>query len=607
MCGIFSILSRDPQDEVAPDLIKGLELLEYRGYDSAGIATLQQSLPQNISNDLIAKQNLGLVKALGPIKKLKEAYQTFKITGAIGIGHTRWATHGSVTITNAHPIVIENLAIVHNGVVDNYLELHQYLVDHYSFVPQSETDTEIILALIYYYNLQEQNLMKAIELARKKILGKLAFVLMSPLENRLIAVSSGRPLIIGFGEKRDYITSDSIALPQDVKTFISLDQDDLALLSSDGLNIFNLEGEEVFRPKIEFYYQEYKSLYDNYSTFMEKEIYEQKTVLTGILNNLSLNISKPEKVHIIACGAAYYAGYVGKYLLERDSKILASLDIASEFALRKPFLDKKTLYIFISQSGETADTIAAMELVKAFGAPTLALVNREASPLAKSCDNFIPLKAGLEQSVAATKTFTAQVLVITLLAQSWSDESSYKKEEFLQLKKDIAQIEISEELNKSLEIAAESIIGSEKLLYLAKNHLYPIALEGALKIKEIGYIAAEALAAGEVKHGPIALVDEKTPVVILAPHSEGEIFHKLVTNIQEIKARRGRIILITNSKGAELLSHYTNRTILIPDSGILAEPILYALPMQLLAYHYAKKMGFNIDKPRNLAKSVTVE
>jgi glucosamine--fructose-6-phosphate aminotransferase (isomerizing) len=605
MCGIFSIISRNSQDQVAADLIKGLELLEYRGYDSAGIATLQRQISQDFSNDLPPKMSLALVKSVGPIKKLKEAYEQFPISGSLGIGHTRWATHGLVNLVNSHPIVIENLAIVHNGVVDNYLELRQYLTDYYNFTPQSETDTEIILALVYYFNLKESNLFKAIQLARGKLLGKFAFLILSATDNKVFATSAGRPLVIGVSQERYYVTSDSINLPQDVKSYITLEANDSAILSKDDLQMYNQKGEEILRPMIEYYYQEYKSSYDNFTSFMEKEIHEQKTILTRIARELIITIAKPKKIHIIACGAAYYAGYLGKYCLERDSKILVSLDIASEFALRQPYLDKNTLYLFISQSGETADTIAALELVKAFGAPTLALVNREGSPLAQNCDTFIGLKAGLEQSVAATKTFTAQVLVLTLLAQHWSSDN--KNQLLGELIQDLDKMAVTETFNQKVQEAAKTLIGSEKALYLARNHLYPIALEGALKIKEIGYLPVEALAAGEVKHGPIALVDDKTPVVVLAPHSEEEVFHKLVANIQEIKARQGRIILITNSKGAELLSNYATKIIIMPDSGRFAEPLIYALPMQLLAYHYAKQQGFNIDQPRNLAKSVTVE
>ena len=356
---------------------------------------------------------------------------------------------------------------------------------------------------------------------------------------------------------------------------------------------------------------------------MYKEICEQPAIIKSIIDSIKndleyitensailaairqVNLTNYKRIHIIGCGAAYYGGYVGKYLLERQCKIVTNLDIASEFSVRQPIVDKETLYIFISQSGETADTITALEIVQEQGGATLAIVNRMESPIAKKCDIAIPIEAGLEQSVAATKTFTTQILIFQLLTAQFQD-----KQLLVETVRncDTAMLIFNKEFENNIINIVRDITGASRIIYIGRDILYPICLEGALKIKEIGYIAAEGIAAGEIKHGPIALVDQYTPVIILAPYSQGEIFTKILANIHEINARQGKIILITCAKGKEILSPMNiKHIIVVPHVHNILLPIAYSIPLQLIAYHYALNMGYNIDKPRNLAKSVTVE
>lgn len=622
MCGIFCIISADRSTDISRGLIDGLKLLEYRGYDSAGVALLQHRKSDQISNDVMTIQ-MNSLKAIGQITNLEEAYNEMQVGGYAGIAHTRWATHGAVTINNTHPVIVEDIAVVHNGVVENYFEIRQELHEKYGYIVKTQTDTEVISALIHYSLLETQDLLEAVRKTVLKLTGKLSFAVMSNLyPESIICVSAGRQLIIGKADGQNFVASDIIALPKAVKLTICLESGDIAVISGSGLKVYDSSNEIKITREEEYIYQECKVSYDSHQTFMHKEIDEQQKIIENIIGKIAfdlksgdstseilselkkVNLKAFERVHIIACGAAFYAGYVGKYLIERDCRIVTSIDIASEFSMRNPVIDNKTLYIFVSQSGETADTISAMEYVKSHGVKTLAIVNRMQSPIAKHCDIAIPICAGIEQSVAATKTFTTQILVFILLTINTKDSL----EEFCE-KFDSSCLKITSELENQVSSAVHEIVDANRILYVGRDFLYPICLEGALKIKEIGYIAAEGIPAGEIKHGPIALVDEKTPVVILAPYSDQEIFSKTIANIQEIKARKGNIILITCKKGNEVLKNLGDikNVILVPESQEAILPITYAIPLQLLAYHYALKMGYNIDKPRNLAKSVTVE
>lgn len=622
MCGIFCIITTDKKVDVARNLIDGLKLLEYRGYDSAGVAVLQTYENDEISNDIPGIQ-MNSLKAIGQITNLEEAYEQMPITGYAGIAHTRWATHGAVVINNTHPVIVEDVAIVHNGVVENYFDLRQELNEKYGYVVKTQTDTEVISALTYYFLLETRDLLEAVRKTCAKLIGKLSFAAISNLyPEQIVCVSSGRQLIIGKAEGQNFIASDVIAFPKVVESTICLENGDIAVVSGDSLKIYDSSDEIRSRKEEKYIYQDYKTSYDSHQTFMHKEINEQQKIIENIISKISFDLknnestseilselkkvrlSDFERVHIIACGAAFYAGYVGKYLIERDCRILTSLDIASEFTMRKPVIDNKTLYIFVSQSGETADTIAAMEYVQEYGVKTLAIVNRMQSPIAKNCDIAIPICAGIEQSVAATKTFTTQILVFILLTIHHKGGLRDFCEKF-----DSSGLKVNDDLENQISNAVHEIVDANRIIYVGRDVLYPICLEGALKIKEIGYIAAEGIPAGEIKHGPIALVDEKTPVVILAPYSEDEVFSKIISNIQEIKARKGNIILITCRRGNEILKNLgeIKNVILVPESQQEIMPITYAIPLQLLAYHYALKMGYNIDKPRNLAKSVTVE
>ncbi len=623
MCGIFSIISSNESENIALKLIDGLKLLEYRGYDSAGMALLSSNNHYHLFGDN-NNYELNTVKVIGEIKDLELTYDEVPIVGYAGIAHTRWATHGAVSITNTHPLVVGDIAVVHNGTVENYFELRQFLHDKYGYVVFSETDTEVIAALIHYAFLESNDILDAVKWVCGSLLGKMSFVCISKCSPKsLICVSLGRQLVIGIGEDKNFISSDIITLPSEVISTISLENGDIAVVSCNTYKLCNLEGNIVDRKNEQYNYQEYRSTYNKYKTFMYKEICEQPEIIESIIscikydidnttetsNILStirkVNLLQYKRVHIIGCGAAYYAGYIGRYLIERECKIVANIDIASEFCVRQPVIDNETLYIFISQSGETADTISALELVQWKGGATLAIVNRMQSPIAKGCHVAIPIQAGVEQSVAATKTFTTQILIFQLLvAQS-------KGEQFLvdSIKScDTSKLNFDDKFEDEVLNAVREISSASRIIYIGRDILYPICLEGALKIKEIGYIAAEGIAAGEIKHGPIALVDEHTPVVILAPYSQGEIFTKIMSNIQEINARKGKIILITCEQGKKILSQIGIKYIIVvPDVHEMLLPIAYSIPLQLIAYNYALNMGYNIDKPRNLAKSVTVE
>lgn len=618
MCGIFCVISADKTINVAQYLLAGLKLLEYRGYDSAGIGLLNLSKQKH---SLEQKQiDLDCLKAVGEIDSLKQAYEAMPISGYAGVAHTRWATHGAVSIRNTHPVVVGEVGLVFNGVVENYFDLRQELHEKYGYIASTETDTETITALVHYFFLETQDLAEAVKRTCKKLVGKIAFVAISSFNpESLVCASLGRTLVIGQGENKNFIASDMIAFPSEVHSTIHLENDDVAVVQGNLLQIDNLNGRAVNRETEPYHYEEYKLSRDKHKTFMHKEIYEQPSVIDSILSSIQIDIEKNsstssilssiekinlqqfKRVHIIACGAAYYAGYVGKYLIERECQIVCSIDIASEFCVRKPVIDNETLYLFISQSGETADTISAMEYVKKSNARTLCIVNKMQSPIAKRCDVVIPLCAGLEQSVAATKTFTTQILILILITQHFKGRQSLLS--FIQA---CPPLTITKEFEAQITPIIHLLSNAHRILYIGRDVLYPICLEGALKIKEIGYIAAEGIAAGEIKHGPMALVDEHTPIIILAPYSQGDIFAKIASNIQEVNARKGNLILITCQKGKTFFPQIKH-TIVMPTTKEELLPILYSIPLQLLAYHYALNLGYNIDKPRNLAKSVTVE
>lgn len=623
MCGIFSIISSDKSENISCELIDRLKLMEYRGYDSAGMAVLSHSNQHQLFGQN-SNYELNLVKVIGEINNLKNAYDDVPVAGYAGIAHTRWATHGAVSLQNTHPILVEDIAVVHNGTVENFFELRQFLHEKYGYIASSETDTEVIAALIHYEFLGCDDFFEAVRLACSRLVGKLAFVAMCKFNpETLICGSFGRQLVVGIGSNKNFIASDLIAFPNGVESTVSLENGDIAVISGNSFKLYNLEGKVVKRELEEYNYQEYKTTHNEYKTFMYKEICEQPQVIQSILDKIQSDIENStensiilstirkvdlagyKRVHMIGCGAAYYAGHVGRYIMERECLIPAAIDIASEFAMRQPVIDKEALYVFVSQSGETADTISAMEYVAERGGKTLAITNRMQSPIARGCDLAIPIQAGVEQSVAATKTFTAQILIFQLLA------AQLKGEQFLveSIKScEISKLKFDEQFEDEILNAVREISSANRVLYIARDVLYPICLEGALKLKEIGYIATEGIAAGEIKHGPIALVDEHTPVVVLAPYSQDEIFNKIVSNICEVKARKGKIIVITCIKGVKILSQVgIKHLIVMPDVSNILLPIVYSIPLQLIAYYYALNMGYNIDKPRNLAKAVTVE
>ncbi len=623
MCGIFGIISCDQYANIAQHLIDGLYKLEYRGYDSAGIAVMMHN-------------KLKTSKAVGTISQLQTAYNTNPIIGHVGIAHTRWATHGVASLNNAHPVVVGDIALVHNGIIENYLQLKQECYEKYGYVTRTQTDTEIIAVLIHHYMSDNSDLITAIDITIRKLHGNMSFALISQNHPGVLAVVNlGKQIVIGMDDvisKSYYVTSDPIAFPSTVHDIIYLNDGDIALISPISYEIFNISGQQVVRDMEKHVHSNLNLTMQGHATYMHKEIYEQKHVIQTILQDFlcdlnssalehqsvimkafaSIDYNRFNRVHIIACGAAFYAGYVGKYLLEKYSRIITAIDIASEFYQRAPVIDNNTVYIFISQSGETADTIAALQLVLKTGAYTIGVVNRVETPIARYCDMIIPTCAGIEQSVAATKTFTAQVMIMILFAQyitSRGTDNLYlirMLKEFLQ---HIDALEITQSLEVQIaNIVKKHLLDASRIIYTARDILYPICLEGALKIKEIGYIAADAIPSGEIKHGPLALVDAETPVIILAPYDNTELFEKTLSNIQEIHARNGKIILITCVKGRAILQDFVGDNIItMPTVPSMMIPICYSIALQLLAYRYTLAKQYNVDKPRNLAKSVTVE
>lgn len=606
MCGIIGVLG--PHD--APTLIlEGLKRLEYRGYDSAGIAVLDHGVIER-------RRAVGKIKAL----EQKLQHEPLPATSILGIGHTRWATHGSTTEDNAHPHGNEHLAVVHNGIIENFEELRAELQAK-GYVFHTETDTEAVVHLLTDDLKQGQEPLQAVQTMLSRLEGAFALgIIFRTHPHMMIAARRGSPLAIGFGDQGVFLGSDALAIGPYIHHIMYLEENDWAVLSSDGAQVYNVQGHPVQREKKPCTLSQTMIGKQNYRHFMLKEIHEQPTVIAEALRSYlgyqgeALKASFPldwkdiQRIHIVACGTSLYAGQIAQYWFEQLCRIPVECDIASEFRYRQPPLSDRTLYLFISQSGETIDTLAACQYVGS-NALTAALVNVVESSLARQVKHVWPLHSGPEIGVASTKAFMNQLNVLMcLVLAAAQDRGTLSEQDHETLRHHLNHVPslLAEALtlNAQYESWAHLLVATQTVLYLGRGSLFPLALEGALKLKELSYIHAEGFAAGEMKHGPIALIDEHVPVVVLCP--SGELFEKTVSNIHEVKARGAQTLVLTDLQGAERL-HSISRVIALPQVHPVVTPFLYTPPLQLLAYHTAVLKGSDVDQPRNLAKSVTVE
>ena len=608
MCGIVGIVSNEA---VAPRLVDALKRLEYRGYDSAGVATLD-------AGALLRR------RAKGKLINLEHCLQETPLPGAIGIGHTRWATHGAPHERNAHPHATKRLALVHNGIIENFRELRAELeADGYVF--ESETDTETVAHLVTRELDAGHEPREAVRRSLARLEGSFAFaILFTGEEDLLIGARRGSPLAIGHGKDEMFLGSDAIALSAFTGDITYLDDGDWAVLHRKGMEIFDKDGHSVQRVIQCAQAGSLCVTKGDHRHFMHKEMHEQPEVIgrtlgayvdmasgrTQIPAGQSLNFAAMRRVVISACGTGYYAGLLGRYYFERYARLSCDIDVASEFRYRESPMDGGDLALFVSQSGETADTLASLRYTKARGLQVASVVNVPASTIARESDVVLPTLAGPEIGVASTKAFTCQLAALAALAiRAGVDRGIIAPETELSLTRDLAEApRLAGEvlaLEPEIEQLAASLTGKSHAIYLGRGFSYPLALEGALKLKEVSYIHAEGYAAGELKHGPIALIDETMPVIVIAPHDE--VFEKTVSNMQEVSARGGQIILITDERGANCKAVDAVRTLVLPRVPEVLIPLAYAIPLQLLAYHTALQMGTDVDQPRNLAKSVTVE
>ncbi|MBC7908188.1 MAG: glutamine--fructose-6-phosphate transaminase (isomerizing) [Rhodospirillaceae bacterium] len=607
MCGIVGIIGKG---DVAPSLVEGLKRLEYRGYDSAGIATLVDGRVERR-------------RAEGKLANLETLLRDNGLAGRIGIGHTRWATHGVPTERNAHPHATARVAVVHNGIIENYTELKAELTAAgQSF--ESDTDTEVVAQLIDYHLQQGHTPEAATALALKRLHGAFALgIIFTGHEDLMIAAREGSPLAIGYGDGEMFLGSDALALAPLTQKISYLADGDWAVLSPTGVTIRDREDRLVNREVRLTQLSGALIGKGQHRHFMVKEIFEQPQVLGDTLNTmlnpadrtitlpeLPFDLGGIEKVTIVACGTSYYAGMVARYWIEKLARVAVEVEIASEFRYREPVMTPGGLAVFISQSGETADTLAALRYCRTHGQHTLSLVNVAESTIARESEMALLSQAGPEIGVASTKAFTTQLVVMACLAISLARaKGRMNHEEEARLSQALAELPalVSEVLRgeHQLREIAETIAQARDVLYLGRGTGYPIALEGALKLKEVSYIHAEGYASGELKHGPIALIDDSVPVIVVCPTDE--LYDKTASNVQEVVARGGRVVFLSDRKGIDRLATKALATFEMPEVDTFVAPILYAIPVQLLAYHVAVAKGTDVDQPRNLAKSVTVE
>ena len=609
MCGIIGILGKH---EAAPILVEALKRLEYRGYDSSGIATVE------------SEGSIDRRRAVGKLVELQDKLVFQPLKGKVGIGHTRWATHGEPNEKNAHPHNSGAVSVVHNGIIENFLELRHEL-DCDGYKPETDTDTETIAMLCSKFIDEGHEPIVAAQKTLSKLSGSFAIaMLFAGYENLIIAARSGSPLAVGYGKNEMYLGSDALALLPMTKKITYLEEGDLAILTREGVDIYDHLGNFVSR-SIK-YLDQSANFYDKsgFNHFMEKEIYEQPVALeraiksyiydenVGAKINLlkEVNFKEIPKIILIACGTAYYACYVAKYWIEKLAKIPVEIDIGSEFRYREPPIEKGTAAIFVSQSGETADTLAALRYCVGKAKDIISIVNVSTSSIARESDQVLEIHAGPEIGVASTKAFTCQLAVLFLMTlKAAQDRSEISEINFLKIVSDLKSLpsNLSQYLGgtNSIQDIDYQLSTAGDVLFLGRGFMYPVALEGALKLKEISYIHAEGYAAGELKHGPIALIDDSVPVIILAPFDE--LFEKNISNMQEVIARKANVILISDKEGLQSAGSMVKNTIEMPRANKLLTPLVYALPIQLLAYFAAVSKGTDVDQPRNLAKSVTVE
>ncbi len=615
MCGIVGYLGA--KREAYPILIKGLKRLEYRGYDSAGVALINSD------------NQLSVYKAKGKVADLEEYCEDKDVTGTIGIAHTRWATHGEPSSVNAHPHYSQsnNLAIIHNGIIENYAEIKKNLIGH-GVKFRSETDTEVLIQLIEYIQLKKSfDLLTAVQVALRQVIGAYAIAILDKRHpDTIIAARKQSPLVVGIGDDEFFLGSDASPIIEYTDQVVYLDDENIAVMKlGEKLKVVSLNNEKL-SPEITTVDIDLGQIEKGgYEHFMLKEIFEQPECLKNCMrgrvnlekNNVSLSalidyrseLLNAKRIIIVACGTSWHAGLIGKQLIETFCRVPVDVEYASEFRYRNPVVTKDDLVIAISQSGETADTLAAVELAKSKGAFIYGICNAIGSSIARATDTGTYIHVGPEIGVASTKAFTGQVTVLTMFALALANtKGTIKRNEYVKVVEALADVPalIEEVLKVNEQVAdlARIFTYARNFLYLGRGFSYPVALEGALKLKEISYIHAEGYPAAEMKHGPIALIDSDMPVVTIATHNE--MYEKVRSNIQEIKARNGYVIALV-SKGDTTISHIADAVIELPDTMECLEPLIATVPLQLLAYHIAVCKGKDVDQPRNLAKSVTVE
>lgn len=610
MCGIVGYIGTK---KAVPVLINGLLSLEYRGYDSAGLAVL--------SNDSALK----IVKDMGRVKNLQENPELESLDGTIGIAHTRWATRGVPSKNNSHPHTdnSKTFSVVHNGIIENYDEMKSFLNEH-GYSLYTETDTEIIPNLIHYHYEQSKDLLKAVSSALKMLQGSFAVEILTPLfKDRMIVAKKDSPVVIGVGDGENYIASDIPAILSYTRKFYFMEDFEIADITANDITFYDFDLNQISKELKDIEWDAVASEKNGYEDYMLKEIYEQPTAIRETIGTAfaddgnidlpldGLDFSKFDKMYIIACGTAMHAGIATKYIFEKYAKIPCTVDMASEFRYRDPLIDEHTLCIFISQSGETADTIAALKLAKEAGSTTLSIVNVIGSSITRLSDYVLYTHAGPEIAVASTKAYTCQVTLLAILAMYIGEKLGYSNlDGFDELKNDIVELpekvkEVLDNADKMKEIA-KCIYQKADMFFIGRINDYAVSMEGSLKLKEISYIHSEAYASGELKHGPIALIEDGTTVIGITTNKL--VHSKTLSNLDEVVTRGANIILVTNlDVDLESLKIDENSIIRIPKCSSLISPVVSVVPLQLLAYNIAKMKDLDVDKPRNLAKSVTVE
>jgi len=610
MCGIIGYIGKRNAAEI---LISGLERMEYRGYDSAGFAILQK------------KSNLKIKKVVGKVSDLKQSTKINEFSGNIGIAHTRWATHGIPNMSNAHPHTdcTNEIVVVHNGIIENYRSIREKLTTS-GHIFKTETDTEIIAHLIE--ELYDNDLESAVRLALKQLIGTYGIAVISHKDpNKIIVARHGSPLTIGIGNDEIIVASDPAAIIEHTKDLIFLDDGEMSVITNNSMKTVTLDNQEIDKQTEQLDLELAEIEKTGYNHFMLKEIYEQPQTIRDTLRGRLLHesgiaklgglegemeqILNAKQIYLTACGTSWHSALIGEYLIETYAKIPVEVEYASEFRYRNPLIDSDTVVIGISQSGETADTLAALRLARQFGAKIYGICNVVGSTIARETDAGVYLHAGPEIGVASTKAFTSQVTVLALLtlilARKREIMSENKGKLWCKLLKELpSNIEMILTQQDKIKIIAEQYANSSNFLYLGRGFNFPAALEGALKLKEISYIHAEGYPAAEMKHGPIALIDENMPVVFIAP--QDRTYDKIISNLEEVKSRGGQVIAIATEDDSDIQNH-TDNVIYVPRMKRFLTPILTSVPLQLMAYYIAVKRGCNVDQPRNLAKSVTVE